>query len=210
MRSGSPLLIAFGGMAALVAAMGIGRFLYTPLLPMMVAEGLNPASAGALASANFAGYLAGALAAGMVAQVWRGVMIALAVCAITTGAMAWADGFWAWAILRFLGGAASAFTLVLSSALVVSQLRARQASHLGALHFAGVGLGVVLSAFLLPWTGDWRAAWAWGGVASAVALGVAVLLLPRSAPSAATAPSSAAPEPGYWRLVLAYGCHGFG
>src|SRR5947209_16736662 len=51
-----------GGVLALAAAMGIGRFAYTPILPAMEAAAhLDTAQAGLLAAANYAGYLVGAL-----------------------------------------------------------------------------------------------------------------------------------------------------
>ncbi len=56
----------FAGILALAAAMGIGRFAYTPILPAMLdAGGLDTAAVGVFASANYAGYLAGALAAAL-------------------------------------------------------------------------------------------------------------------------------------------------
>ena len=63
-RSVNPWLLATGGLFAIAAAIGIGRFIYTPILPPM-AEGLHltKGEAGLIASANFVGYLAGALAA---------------------------------------------------------------------------------------------------------------------------------------------------
>ena len=64
MDSPSPSRIAFTGLAALAVAMGIGRFAFTPVLPMMQGEGrLTLAQGGWLASANYVGYLAGALLA---------------------------------------------------------------------------------------------------------------------------------------------------
>jgi len=51
------------GAAGLGAAMGIGRFACTPILPLMTTQAaLVPQAAGALATANYVGYLAGALA----------------------------------------------------------------------------------------------------------------------------------------------------
>src|SRR5258705_13829301 len=56
--------VAIAGLLALAVAIGIGRFAFTPLLPMMQEDaGLSVADGGWLASANYAGYLLGALAA---------------------------------------------------------------------------------------------------------------------------------------------------
>src|SRR5262245_66611244 len=87
-----PAALALGGAISLASAMGIGRFAYTPILPeMVVALHLTASQAGLIASANFAGYLIGALvaAASFFAPHRRTWMLtALLVSALTTGAMA--------------------------------------------------------------------------------------------------------------------------
>src|SRR5437667_11669112 len=63
-ESQNPVWLAVGGLIALAAALGVGRFAYTPILPLMVEDlGMTKTMAGALASANFAGYPIGALVA---------------------------------------------------------------------------------------------------------------------------------------------------
>src|SRR6185295_13256028 len=109
--------IALAGLVTLAVAMGIGRFAFTPLLPMMQADaGLTLAEGGWLASANYVGYLAGAL----LAIRWRRapgtvVRIGLAAIVVTTAAMAEAHSLGAWTALRFAAGVASAWVLVFVS-----------------------------------------------------------------------------------------------
>ena len=214
-----PLTLALAGLLALAAAMGLGRFLYTPLLPMMVGgTALDPGGAGLLASANFAGYLAGALAAslpGIGGRARMVLLLALAASALTTGAMGLTESFTIWATLRFLGGMASAFVLVLASSLIVARLRAAGRPMLAALHFGGVGLGIAVSALItMPWlVGDdsWGTLWLLGGGLTALAVPLVAMMLPAEAPEAARpAPPAMPSRPGLWRLVAAYGCLGFG
>ena len=203
----------------MAVAVGIGRFVYTPILPPMVhGLGLTTGEAGLIASANFAGYLAGAIAAasarGLVnPRTW--LLAALAVSAVTTGLMAWADSLPSALVWRFVGGAASAYVLVLSSALVLDRLAAARHSALSAVHFSGVGTGIACSA-LLTWglaaAGfGWRAMWLGAGLLSIAGLAGVALVPP--APPAVASDAAAPPQPVDSRLKLlsvAYGLFGFG
>jgi predicted MFS family arabinose efflux permease len=210
--------LAVGGLAAMAAAVGIGRFVYTPILPVMVADlGMSKATAGFIASANFLGYLTGALLAATpyVRGSRRAWLIAmLAVSAVTTGAMGLASSTAAFLALRFVGGVASAFVLVFASALVLDRLSAANRSHLSAVHFAGVGTGIVVSAVLVSTLVSrgfgWRALWIAGGLAALLALAVVARLVPdRTDPAVVTSGHETKPH-GLTALVVAYGLFGFG
>src|SRR3954469_8629446 len=157
-----PLSLAIGGLLAIAAGIGVGRFVYTPILPPMVeALGLSKSQAGLIASANFVGYLAGALLAAMrlpgSRRAW--LIAALAVNAACLAAMGVASSLPAFLLLRLLAGVASAFVLIFASALVLDRLAAAGRGRHGAVHFAGVGTGIVVSAALVAMLNDWRAMW---------------------------------------------------
>src|SRR6185436_4168996 len=138
----SPLSLAVGGLLAMAAGIGIGRFVYTPILPPMVeALGLSKSAAGLIASANFVGYLAGALLAAWpgLPGTRRGWLLgALAANAFCLAAMGATEQIASFLVLRLIAGIASAFALVFSSALVLDRLARTGHSALSAVHFAGV------------------------------------------------------------------------
>jgi MFS family permease len=210
---------ALGGLLALAAAIGIGRFAYTPILPAMVeALGLHNSAAGVIASANYLGYLVGAgLAASPLLpgprRVW--LLSSLAVSTATTAGMGLAGTMVPFLILRFVGGAASAFVLVLSSAMVLEAPALAGRTVLSALHFAGVGCGIAISAILvasLMHTGQsWQSLWLATGAVSLVAtLMVALLVQERSSRLDSGSGTAQTIDPRLPRLVIAYGLFGFG
>src|SRR5437868_11688487 len=108
--------VALAALVALAVAMGIGRFAFTPLLPMMQADaGLTLGQGAWLASANYAGYLLGALSASRVAPA-IGIRGGLAAIGVTTMAMGLLEGMAAWAVLRFAAGLASGWAMIHVSA----------------------------------------------------------------------------------------------
>jgi predicted MFS family arabinose efflux permease len=211
--------LALGGLIALAVALGVGRFVYTPILPLMVEDlGMSKSVAGAIASMNFAGYLFGAVLAASPAMRGsrRGWMIAaLAASAATTGAMALVDSALAFSVLRFVSGIASAFVMVFASALVLDRLNAAGRAGLSAVHFAGVGAGIAASAALVSVLtaagGGWRMLWIASALLSLVGLAIASFLIPDAAESSSPAPKAPrGAQHALRRLVVAYGLFGFG
>jgi predicted MFS family arabinose efflux permease len=219
-RTSSPIVIALAGLIAMAVAIGIGRFVFTPILPPMMATlGLSKSASGLIASANFVGYLVGALGAtrGRLPGPQRAWLPgALVLSAATTAAMGLTASVPAFMVLRFLGGIASALVLILSSALVLGQLAAARRPGLASLHFAGVGIGIAVSAMLVAAEraagGNWASMWQVNGAVSLLgALAVALLVPGQAAPvPVSRAVGGGRLDPRLKRMTLAYGLFGFG
>jgi predicted MFS family arabinose efflux permease len=220
MQRDRSVALAFGGLAAMTAAIGIGRFVYTPILPAMLAAlGWSKSDAGLVASANFLGYLVGALLAGLALVVRRPrfwLLAALAISAVSTAAMAVPSDIASFAGLRFVGGAASAFVIVCASTLVLERLSWSGRGSLSAIHFAGVGFGIVISAVvvsaMLVSGAGWRSLWiGTGSLAMLAAAGAALLIPPTDNVGVSMKPEAAGAAPsGIGAMILAYGLFGFG
>jgi predicted MFS family arabinose efflux permease len=193
------LLPLIGGILALAAAMGIGRFAYTPLLPaMQQAAGLDPTQAGLLAAANYAGYLAGALLAAFAVSPSgriRILLVSTVAVAATTALMATTTDLAAWSVIRFVAGVASAGVLVLASGLVLDNLRRQGRASLSGWLFSGVGLGIVISGVVVRLTGEalgWRGVWLLLALLATAAIYPCWRWLPRAANE--NAPAAASPS----------------
>lgn len=215
----SLLPTVLAGFLALAVAMGIGRFAFTPIMPMMMRDsGIDIGAGGWLAAANYLGYLAGALvanrAAGRESTVIRYGLLATGLLTLT---MALPLPMFAMMALRFGAGVSSALVLVAVASWSLAILARRGQAHLNGLVFTGVGAGVASAGLLCLGLDALHAhsyvAWATLGV---VALVIPLLLWQRYQATAPAQANAAAPRSAMrWnatnlRLVLCYGFYGFG
>ncbi len=220
-------LVVAVGLASMAAAMGIGRFAFTPLFPLMQeAQGLTLADGTWLAEANYLGYLIGA-AVGLAWPMRPGTAAraGLALVALSTLAMGSSDAMLVWFALRWLSGVASAWVLIGTSSWALGHLAAIGRADLGGWVFAGVGFGIAFAGMVGLVTGvlagDPERAWLMLGAISTCVAAATWRAFDWAAPS--TAPAStvqarrapgAAPateiDRSSWILVVCYGAFGFG
>lgn len=230
-----PRRVVLAGLVALGVAMGIGRFAFTPLLPLMLADGLvDLAGASWLASANYAGYLLGALLCTVQPWLWRRfgapgqvhgptlVRVGLAGTVLLTLAMALQAPLF-WPGLRFAAGLASALVFIYTSGWCLAQLASMRVPALGALIYVGPGVGIVLSGLAASALVGLQGSAALGWLVFGLLAGVLTSLVwpvfggarsaPAGDPAAASRPAEPRP-PGdaleVTLLAVAYGLAGFG
>jgi len=217
-RFDSPLTVAIGGLAALAVAMGIGRFAFTTVLPMMQTDhGISVAQGGWLASANYLGYLAGSLFAMRPNIPTRtAIRTGLVLIAACTLAMGIEHHFAAWLILRAIPGFASAFVLVAVSAWILPRLAHAARGDLNGMVYAGVGTGIMfagVACLVMVRTGA-SSDTAWivlGMTAVGVTIAIWRVLGDENASGSERAPAHPPRDTvSNWRLVFCYGAFGLG
>ncbi|MGP9499485.1 MULTISPECIES: YbfB/YjiJ family MFS transporter [unclassified Halomonas] len=216
--------VLLAGVCSQLLCVGIARFAYTPLLPIMQQHTwMGDADGGWLAALNYAGYMLGAVLAASIRSIYIKdtlYRIGLVLAVLTTVGMALTENFWLWAALRFLAGLSSSAAMLLASGLILHWLmNHHQRGELG-IHFAGLGLGIVLAAvaveLMLAFSLDWQSQWWIFGVLGAVLLVPAWRCLPRPVKPVAGAhqkalPAAKPPSRTFMRLMLpAYFCAGYG
>lgn len=217
------LKVLAAGVLSLIVTIGVARFSYTPLLPIMQAETwLDDAGGGWLATFNYMGYMAGAMLAALVGDLQlkdRLYRLYLVLAVVTTCAMALTDNMLVWALLRFLSGLSSSGGMLIASGLILNWLiRHHYRSELG-IHFAGVGLGIVFVSLLvelmLQLTLDWRSQWLWFSAVAALLAIPAWRWMPRPDTRPVTVTGSALVDQPPGRsfmliMLVAYFCAGYG
>jgi predicted MFS family arabinose efflux permease len=213
--------VAIAGMVALSVAMGIGRFAFTPILPMMLHDGsLTLAQGSWLATGNYFGYFVGAL----VCMTLRGdaarlIRMGLIATVLLTAGMGVLQGQPAWLLLRFAAGMASALVFVFTAGWCLHRLTELGHAALGGIIFCGPGLGIALPG--LAASGmvalGWHATSAWmafGGLSALLSAAVWGTIRPEGQPHSAPPPAHSGEPPGLdaptLAITLAYGLAGFG
>ena len=226
-----PLAFALAGMLSLAVGMGIGRFAFTPLMPMMLHDQLIDLPAASwLASANYLGYLLGALLCTLQPRLWSywnlppllsSSMVRFglaATCALTALMTIEVAALWPW--LRFLAGIVTAITFVYTSSWCLTHLSRLNAAAAGAVIYAGPGIGIVISGLIasVMVLKDWRASSGWlsFGILATVMAGLVWRIFRGVDPLPASTGANAQQKPQGGStaekvaLTIAYGLSGFG
>ncbi|KAA0873760.1 YbfB/YjiJ family MFS transporter [Nitrincola tapanii] len=215
--------VLLAGVFSQILCIGIARFAYTPLLPVMQAETwLGDAEGGWLAAINYSGYMCGALLAASISDLHlkdRLYRVGLILAIFSTLGMALADNFLLWSSMRFLAGLSSSASMLIASGLILNWLiRHNQRSELG-IHFAGVGIGIIFAALAVEWMlrsqQSWDAQWFGLALIGGVLLLPAWRWLPRPDPfpSGQSSQTMADQPPTarfMWAMQAAYFCAGYG
>ena len=144
----------FTGMMATLGGIGIARFAYTPLLSELVQQDwFSDAEAVYLGAANLLGYLIGALSAHSLSErisVRKLMSLSFVAIALSFILCAQPGGFVWFFVWRLIAGVAGAILMVIGPATALSRTEATHRTGVASLVFAGIGLGAVLSAFVVP------------------------------------------------------------
>jgi MFS family permease len=215
----SPWIIVGQVAAALAAGMGIGRFVYTPILPLMVSQAhLTSQLGGVVATANYVGYLAGAMAGIFLPRLLHSqvtLRISLAVVVLSLAGMPITEDGTAWSVLRLIAGIASALVFMIAVSSMLAHLRAH-GTHLIGWAFGGVGAGIALSGILvliLRTVSSWSAVWVASAILAAILSAAAWTLKtqPLAAQSdAAVKPTNPHTRPWFSALLVSYSLEGIG
>lgn len=155
--------VMIAGICSLIVTVGVARFSYTSLLPVMQAQTwLNESMGGWLATSNYLGYMCGVLLAASTHSLERKYRLHrlwLIMSVITSIAMAWSENLIVWSVLRFLAGVCGSGGLILASGLILKWLIKHQfRGELGA-HFSGIGISIVCAALISEWMGASEMSW---------------------------------------------------
>ncbi|RIX76052.1 YbfB/YjiJ family MFS transporter [Acidovorax cavernicola] len=168
---------ALACMVTLAVAMGLGRFAFTPMLPIMLSEGkLELAGGGLLASLNYLGYFFGAVSCAAIgikaSSMVRGGLLATAALLVGMGLL---HSFIGWGVLRAAAGVMSAWVFVFASGWGLRRLAETNAPTLAGVIYTGPGIGIAMTGLLGGALGRWGSEAGWIGLGLLAVVLIAVI-----------------------------------
>lgn len=209
------------GICSLIVTVGVARFSYSLLLPIMQdSAGLTETGGGWLATTNYIGYMLGVLLATSLRNLnhrYNLHRIYLLLSVFTSAAMVITTDMITWAIFRFIAGMCASGGMIIASGLILKWLvRNNHRAELG-IHFSGVGLSIIVTSLLvevmLTMSADWQQQWLVLAGMSAIVIIPAWLWTPHTfADAQAITTSKKNPPDKTFTLILmvAYFCAGYG
>ena len=223
MLTSQRIRVLLAGIFSQILCVGVARFAYTPLLPIMQEQTwMGDAAGGWLAAVNYLGYISGALIAASINDLklkdtlYR---IGLVLAVTTTAAMAFTENLTLWMLLRYLSGLSSAGSMLIASGLILNWLiRHDHRGELG-IHFAGIGLGIAIAALavelMMYLSQGWAEQWLWLSLLGLILAIPAWFWLPRpevgnTTSSGTTLVDNPPTNRFMWLMLAAYFCAGYG
>jgi len=215
------LRVYFAGICSLIVTVGVARFSYSLLLPIMQdSTGLTESAGGWLATTNFMGYMTGVLIASRLHNLnykYHLHQAYLILSVVTCAAMVVTTDVIAWAVLRYIAGVCASGGMIIASGLILKWLvKNNHRAELG-IHFSGAGLSIVITSLLvemmLTMSANWQQQWIALAIMAAIVAIPAWLWMPH--PSAdgpvGVIVKDNPPSKTFTRLMMmAYFCAGYG
>jgi predicted MFS family arabinose efflux permease len=209
------------GMAATLTGVGVGRFAYAALLPLLVQQAwFDLGAAGYLGAANLTGYLLGIGLASLLARrcpAGRMVRMSMLLCALSFVACSWRDAGLPWFVFwRTVAGACGAILMVQAPVLILPRTPAEKRGRTGGVIFSGVGVGIVAASTIVPSLASYHLALTWLALGGVCALLTALTwpYWPSATPTAVQPPEGrrdwACPSLPVMLLCLAYTLNAIG
>jgi predicted MFS family arabinose efflux permease len=153
-RPPGPWRATLSGLCASLTGVGLARFAYTPLIPVLItAQWFTAAQVVYLGAANLAGYLAGAILGRIMVErlpafiVLRANMLLATASFFACAAAVAFSWFFFW---RFAAGLVGGVLMVVAAPTVLPHVAPERRGLAGGVVFTGVGLGIALSGTLVP------------------------------------------------------------
>lgn len=213
--------VYFAGICSLIVTVGVARFSYSLLLPIMQdGAGLTELGGGLLATSNFMGYMVGVLLASKLHNLTYKYNLHrayLILSIVTSAAMVMTTDIVIWAVLRFIAGVCASGGFIIASGLILKWLvKNHHRAELG-IHFAGAGISIIATSILvevmLTLSADWQQQWLALAVMAAIVAIPAWLWIPHPFVDGQDVTTTKDNPPSRMftsLLMLAYFCAGYG